>query len=96
MAFVLTRKAREDMLSIGRYTEEKWGKEQRNRYLSMLDKAFFTLTENPSLGRSCDAVKQGYRAYSIGKHVIFYQREAPETVKIVRILHESMNVEKHF
>ncbi len=95
-AFVLTQKAREDLLSIGRYTENKWGKNQRNRYLTMMDKAFLTLAENPSLERSCDAIKQGYKAYTSGKHVIFYRYEDHETIKIVRILHERMDVEKHF
>jgi toxin ParE1/3/4 len=29
----LTNKALEDLRSIARYTEENWGREQRNRYL---------------------------------------------------------------
>jgi toxin ParE1/3/4 len=72
MAFVLTRKAREDLLSIGRYTENKWGKNQRNHYLTMLDRAFLTLAENPSLGRSCDAIKQGYKAYMFSPTILWY------------------------
>jgi plasmid stabilization system protein ParE len=34
MAFVLTRKAREDLLSIGRYTEEQVGKKPTQSLLN--------------------------------------------------------------
>ena len=92
---VLTRKAKDDMLFIGRYTENKWGKNQRNIYLKMLDRAFFALAENPFLGRSCDSIKLGYKAYSTGKHIIFYTHENQKTIKIIRILHQKMDIEKY-
>jgi hypothetical protein len=38
--FSLTNAAKADLKSIGRYTQETWGIEQRNRYLTLLEKAF--------------------------------------------------------
>lgn len=35
--FILTKRAMVDLVDIGRYTQERWGQEQRNKYLSMLD-----------------------------------------------------------
>jgi len=38
--FLLTSAARKDIIDIGRFTSEKWGKRQRNKYLKQLDDAF--------------------------------------------------------
>jgi toxin ParE1/3/4 len=92
--FRLTRKAREDLKSIARYTQKTWGVAQRNKYLTQLDKRFAVLADAPTLGRSCDAIRPGYRKYHEGRHLIFYV-PIPEAIKIVRILHDSMDAERH-
>jgi toxin ParE1/3/4 len=93
--FRLTAKAVEDMKAIGRFTERKWGREQRNRYLAMLDSSFDTITHQPGIGTACDYVRTGYRKYHVGRHLIFY-RQKNEGVEIIRILHDSMDIESHF
>ena len=93
--FRLTAKAVEDMKAIGRFTERKWGREQRNRYLAMLDSSFDTITHQPAIGTACDYVRTGYRKYHVGRHLIFY-RQKNEGVEIIRILHDSMDTESHF
>ena len=35
--FLLTNAAKSDLKNIGLYTQETWGVEQRNRYLTFLD-----------------------------------------------------------
>lgn len=94
MPFFLTQKALGDLKAIARYTELKWGREQRNRYLHDMDACFQTLGENPDRGQPCDAIRQGYRKHKIHKHVIFY-RLLPSSmdIEIVRILHERMDFE---
>jgi toxin ParE1/3/4 len=57
--FRLTRKAREDLKSIARYTQKTWGVTQRNKYLTQLDKRFAVLADTSTLGRSCDAIRPG-------------------------------------
>jgi toxin ParE1/3/4 len=94
-AFSLTRKAKADLSSIGRYAQRKWGKEQRNQYLTQLDQAFYTLAKNLLIGRSCDHIREGYGTYSIGKHIIFYRQYDSDTISIVRILHQRIDVERH-
>ncbi|MCW8892412.1 MAG: type II toxin-antitoxin system RelE/ParE family toxin, partial [Deltaproteobacteria bacterium] len=49
--FTLTEKANSDLKDIARFTQKRWGHDQRNKYLKDLDACFFRLAENPSLGR---------------------------------------------
>lgn len=93
--FRLTELAKLDLRSIGRYTQQTWGREQRNIYLSKLDDSFHLLAQEPALGRACDHIRQGYRKYHIGRHLIFYH-EADEGIEIIRILHDRMDVETRF
>ena len=70
------------------------GREQRNRYLARLDACFHLLAREPHRGHACDDIRLGYRKYHVGRHLIFY-RESPEGVKIIRILHDRMDIETH-
>jgi toxin ParE1/3/4 len=93
-AFRLTSKAVEDLRSIGRFTQNRWGREQRNIYLRRLDGSFRTIARQPTIGAACDHIREGYRKYHVGRHFIFY-RLVETHIQIVRILHERMDVEKH-
>ena len=90
----LTRKALEDLRSIARYTEKNWGREQRNKYLSKLDASIKMLEHEPEMGRACDEIREGYRKHHVGRHLIFY-RQTSSHIEIIRILHESMDVDSH-
>ncbi len=90
----LTRAAREDLKAIGRYTQGAWGRPQRDAYLSQFDRRFRSLAQFPTLGRSCDDIRPGYRKYAEGAHVIFY-REVDGGIEIVRILHGRLDLDRH-
>ena len=91
--FTVTRKARDDLIAIGRFTQARWGKHQRNLYLKQLDDAFKLLAEKPGAGRDCSEIRPGYRKFPVGSHVVFYKPEEEGHVVVVRVLHESMDVE---
>ena len=93
-AYRLSNKALEDPRSIARYTEENWGREQRNKYLSKLDATIQLIVDEPQLGRACDEIRKGYRKHHVGLHLIFY-RQTTSHIEIIRILHESMDVDSH-
>jgi toxin ParE1/3/4 len=93
MRFQLTNKAYEDLKGIAKYTQATWGVEQRKEYLSRLDQSFHLIAENIGIGMNCDYIREGYHRYPVGKHVVFYKIEE-ETVFIVRVLHQSMDVER--
>jgi len=92
--FILTQKAKDDLLGIGRYTRKQWGKAQQSRYLTQLDNAFHDLADKPGLGRACDDIREGYFKYGVGKHVIFY-RHTGKRIDIVRVMHGRMDIEQH-
>jgi toxin ParE1/3/4 len=93
--FDLTHEALSDLKSIARYTQKTWGKRQRNDYLSLLDTSFHALATEPLMGRDCGKVRDGYRKYQVGKHVIFYRICDTNSIEVVRILHERMDIELH-
>ncbi len=90
--FKLTVLAKADLKDIALFTQSKWGKEQRNLYLKQFDDSFHMLSKNPEIGKNCGWIKQGYRKFPQGSHVIFYEQIAHCEILIVRILHKSMDV----
>lgn len=92
--FRLTQKAMDDLRSIARYTQEKWDRDQRNKYLYMLDEGFNSVARQPEIGVACDYIRSGYRKYHVGRHLIFY-RQGSDCVEIIRILHERMDLPSH-
>ena len=91
--FDLTRSAQADLKSIARFTQERWGVRQRNTYLKEVDQVFRALAKNPLIGRSCDDIREGYRKFPHGGHVIYYKHLSEGELLIVRILHMTMDVD---
>lgn len=92
--FRLTKRAEQDLRSIGRYTQETWGILQRNSYLAKLDAAFHLLAQEPQRGRTCNDIRPEYYKYRVGSHLVFY-RQSAEFLDIIRILHVCMDIESH-
>ena len=92
-SFTLTNMAKADLKEIGHYTLEKWGREQRNHYLSILDACFQRLASNPLKGKDCSEIRYGYRKFNAASHVIFYRQTPSDTIEIVRVLHGRMDLE---
>lgn len=91
--FVLTNAAKTDLKSIGRYTQDTWGVEQRNQYLALLDASFHNLAANPLMGRDCGSSRHGYHKHPVGKHLVYYRQGETGQIEIVRILNQRMDVE---
>lgn len=94
--YLLTVTAQQDMIDIGRFTTEKWGKRQRDRYLRQLDDAFKLLARQPDIGRDAGEIKPGYKKFSHGSHIIFYRAGTESRIVVIRILHNSMDTDRHF
>ena len=89
--FRITPRARDDLKNIGRYTERRWGKAQRNVYLKDLEHRFGWLVENPQLGKHRSDVMEGYYSFPQGEHVIFYLI-GQEGIKIIGVPHKEMDI----
>jgi toxin ParE1/3/4 len=70
-SFTLTNMAKADLKGIAHYTLVKWGRDQRNHYLSILDACFHQLAANPLKGMDCSEIRSGYRKFNAGSHIIF-------------------------
>lgn len=91
--FTLTNMAKADLKEIAKFTQNRWGLEQRNLYLQMLDVSFHQLAANPFKGKDCSDIRKGYRQLITGSHLIFYRQVHNDTIEIVRILHGHMDIE---
>jgi len=94
--FKISQKAEDDLLNIGEYTENKWGLEQRNKYLDDIDKRFFQLAENPDYpaSKNLNTIKKGCFGLLVNEHIIIY-RKFDYGVRIVRVLAQIMDIERH-
>lgn len=90
--FKIKAKARADLKGIARFTEQTWGREQRNSYLTERDHALHRLADNSELGQSCNHIRSGYRVFPVRSHLIFYKIAPDRTPEIIRVLHKRMNV----
>ena len=89
--FQLSHEAKRDLRSIALFTENRWGKTQRNLYIKQLDDAFVMLARKPNLGLACDYIRDGYKKFPQGSHIIFYKLSSSANILVVRILHKSMD-----
>jgi toxin ParE1/3/4 len=87
----LTAAAHADLLEIGRFTQQKWGRRQRIQYLERLEATLTRLANNPEMGKRCDSIRAGYRTYPVGRQRLFYRPGPDGTVEVIRILHQAMS-----
>ena len=92
--YVLSKRARADLQEIWRYSADRWGNSQADRYVLGLHRAIETVANDPDRARSCDHIRAGYRKYSAAAHVLFF-RSITDGIEVVRILHQRMDFERH-
>lgn len=78
--YILTQLAEQDVENIAKYTLEKFGFQQAEKYILGLHLALDTLTEYPTMGSSQHHIKINSRRYVYRSHSIYY---APQNDKIV-------------
>ncbi|RQS03226.1 type II toxin-antitoxin system RelE/ParE family toxin [Burkholderia sp. Bp9002] len=89
----LTPLAEADLEEIWTYTYETWSLEQAEHYVGELVTALERLARREWVGRPSRA-RDGYLRYLVGAHVVFY-RETAETLDVIRVLHQRMDVDRH-
>ncbi len=91
----LTASAVKDLKAIAEYTQQRWGTNQKKKYITQIKDSLHKLCINISLGKRRDDIDKGLYSYLNQKHVIFYCKTTIE-VQIIRILHQSMDIEAKF
>ena len=92
LSFVISKKAIADLQEIWLYTVEKWSAEQADRYYNLIFDEINYICKNINAGKSMEHVRKGYRASKVKSHYIFY-RVLNDTIEIIRVLHERMDIE---
>lgn len=93
-AYRLTPAAQQDLSSIWDFTQERWDIRQAETYVAEIRLAIERIADDPVRGRACDEIREGYRRYSIGSHLLFYV-ESADGVDVIRILHQRMDPTRH-
>lgn len=90
----LSPAAQRDLSSIWDFTEARWDTRQAETYISEIRASIERIADNPRRGHTCDEIRDGYRRYAIGSHLLFYV-EHEGGVDIIRILHQRMDPTRH-
>lgn len=69
--------------------------EKATELINTIKQTCIFLSENPKAGTRRDYLKQGLRHFSIKNRAIYYKIKT-NNIEIVRILHGSRDVKKHF
>jgi toxin ParE1/3/4 len=93
-ALRLSPAARADFDSIWTYTAQRWDLDQAEAYARSSSNAMQLLASSPDLGRKIDDIRPGYLKFPAASHIIFYRKVAGG-IEVIRILHKSMDVERH-
>lgn len=93
--FRLSATADTDMRKIAAHTLQHWGQTQRDSYISELFRAFSRLAETPQIATGIDAIREGYRKFPQGSHVIFFRESEIYGIEIIRVLHKRMDAGTH-
>jgi toxin ParE1/3/4 len=93
--FKLSAAADTDMRKIAAHSLQHWGQPQRDSYISELFGAFGRLAASPQIATGIDSIREGYRQFPQGSHVIFFRESASHGIEIIRVLHKRMDAGTH-
>jgi toxin ParE1/3/4 len=92
---ILSPQAIEDFTDLLQYTLATWGEAQLHAYRGVLDQALTTIQNHPDIGHARPDLSSKHQVFPAGRHIIIYQ--ITETgILVSRILHERMDVQRHF
>ncbi len=89
--FTVSKAANTDIRSIARYTQDTWGRDQRQRYLNGLNEKFEVLAVMPEMAAERRDFQPPVRIHHYEKHLIIYV-VTDNGILIVRVLHQSQDV----
>lgn len=90
----LTPAAQKDLSSIWDFTQDRWDAQQAEKYIREIQAAVERVADSPDRGRARDEIREGYRSYVVGSHVVFYVTRSSR-IDVIRILHQRMDVGRH-
>jgi len=92
--YKLTPRAENDLIEIYVYGFQKFGEPQAEKYFSDLENCFQLLSETPLISRQREEFTPPVRIHHHSRHLVVYVTQ-DDQILIVRILHDSMDIQKH-
>lgn len=89
-----TKEADKDIVNIHEYTIINFGYKQALKYSRNLYNKIESLANKEVQGRRVSFIKKNLRKLEVGSHIVLY-KEKVDSILIVRILHNSMDVKRH-
>ena len=93
-SIVQSAQAEQDLTDIWIYTAEEWNLAQADIYIEELVAGIERPSTHPELGYSREDIQAGYRSLNVSQHIAFYT-VTEEEVLIVRVLHKSVDLQRH-
>ncbi|NOR57239.1 MAG: type II toxin-antitoxin system RelE/ParE family toxin [Sulfurimonas sp.] len=90
----ISEQAINDLNNIWVYTLNKWSKEQADRYYDLIIGEIEFVADNFLTGKPIEQTRKNYRVTKIKSHLIFYRKVENDSVEVVRILHQRMDIKK--
>lgn len=88
----LTNKAVDDLSKLWKYTCEVGSESQAGKYYELLTSSFQEIVENPAFGKNYAEIGSAVLGLHICKHIVFSRPVKASNIKIVRILHQQMDL----
>ena len=82
-----------DLDDIWDYTAEQWGLTQVEHYIDSIRDACIGLASGNRQGRAVD-IRDGYLKYVIKRHRVFF-RTSESGISVIRVLHQSMDLDQY-
>ena len=92
--YLLSKAAQSDLEDIWEYSLATWGHAQAISYLQDLRDTCHALAEGHKTGRPVH-IRTGYLKAKSGAHLIFFRHLDDNSIAIIRILHQSMDTDRH-
>lgn len=92
--YTLSNQADQYLTEVYIFSYQKFSPAKADSYLLALEETFYSLAENPHLGKKVDSIRKGYFQYEHVSHSIFYKMKGKD-ILIVRVLHQKMDAKRH-
>jgi toxin ParE1/3/4 len=93
MNYIVSPRARLDLIEIWEYTFNNWSVGQADKYYRILINRMSDIASNPNLGKDYGDFREGYRGVLVKSHLIFFKKNKNEPTEIIRILHRRVDLE---
>ncbi len=91
-----SNKAVEDLSFIWNYTASAWSAKKADEYYNDLIKMIQRIAESPfTIGKKYQNISDNLFGIKSGRHIIFYSYWDEDNIKVIRILHGSMDLSRH-